>query len=114
MPRPRRSAQLHEVTTKAASQAIWTPDDVTVPTGGHEIRQVTSGRFDVPIGIQFHGQSLLVANSAYFPLDLSNLRILRVFVGETSLPLIRPRLSAISVPAPAASLCQGDRARKAI
>ena len=61
-------------------------------------RRITDVRFDVPIGLRFQGDSLLVANSNYFPPEnQDHWLILKVFVGESGRPLIRPHIPAPSV-----------------
>jgi sugar lactone lactonase YvrE len=60
---------------------------------GREVRLISDPRFDVPIGITMQGNSLLLANSNYFPPENeAHWQLLKVYVGEPALPLIRPHV----------------------
>jgi sugar lactone lactonase YvrE len=59
---------------------------------GNEIRRISSPLFDSPWGLAWLGQSLLVTNADIQPVESpSRWNVLKVFVGETGLPLNRPR-----------------------
>jgi sugar lactone lactonase YvrE len=59
---------------------------------GNEIRRISSPLFDSPWGLAFMGQSLLVTNADIQPVESPNRwNVLKVFVGESGLPLNRPR-----------------------
>jgi hypothetical protein len=61
---------------------------------GNEIRRISSPLFHSPWGLAFVGKSLLVTNGDLEPGDNPDAwKIFKVFVGETGLPLIRPRTS---------------------
>jgi outer membrane protein assembly factor BamB len=58
---------------------------------GNEIRRISSPLFDSPWGLAWQGQSLLVTNADIQPVESPDKWIvLKVFVGETGLPLNRP------------------------
>ena len=60
---------------------------------GNEIRRISDPRFHSPWGLAFLGNSLLVTNGDLEPGDHPEAwKIFRVAVGETGLPLIRPRV----------------------
>ena len=72
------------------------PNEVAVldPTG-NEIGRISSPLFHSPWGLAFVGKSLLVTNGDLEPGDHPDAwKIFKVFVGETGLPLNRPRTSA--------------------
>jgi hypothetical protein len=59
---------------------------------GNEIRRISSPLFHSPWGLAFSGKSLLVANGDLEPADNPDAwKIFKVYVGETGLPLNRPR-----------------------
>lgn len=59
---------------------------------GNEIRRISRPLFDSPWGLAFMGQSLLVTNAdIQLPESPSRWNVLKVFVGETGLPLNRPK-----------------------
>jgi sugar lactone lactonase YvrE len=61
---------------------------------GNEVRRISSALLDTPWGLAFMGQSLLVTNADIQPVDSPNRwQVLKVFVGESGLPLNRPRTS---------------------
>ncbi|MEP6468613.1 MAG: SMP-30/gluconolactonase/LRE family protein [Chloroflexota bacterium] len=61
---------------------------------GNEIRRISSPLFHSPWGLAFMGNSLLVTNGDLEPGDNPDAwKIFKVFVGETGLPLNRPRTS---------------------
>lgn len=61
---------------------------------GNEIRRISSPLFDSPWGLAFLGQSLLVTNASIEPFENpDHWKVLKVFVGESGLPLNRPRTS---------------------
>jgi sugar lactone lactonase YvrE len=63
------------------------------PTG-NEIRRISSPLFDSPWGLAFMGRSLLVTNADIRPVESPDRwKVLKVFVGESGLPLNRPRTS---------------------
>src|ERR1700730_18359046 len=63
------------------------------PTG-NEIRRISSPLFDSPWGLAFMGRSLLVTNADIQPVESPDRwKVLKVFVGESGLPLNRPRTS---------------------
>jgi sugar lactone lactonase YvrE len=71
------------------------PNQIAVldPAGG-EIRRLSSPLFHSPWGLAFIGNSLLVTNGDLEPGDNPDAwKIFKVFVGETGLPLNRPRTS---------------------
>jgi outer membrane protein assembly factor BamB len=58
---------------------------------GNEIRRISSPLFDSPWGLAWQGQSLLVTNADIQPVESpGKWTVLKVFVGETGLPLNRP------------------------
>jgi hypothetical protein len=69
------------------------PDQVAVlDPAGNEIRRLSSPLFHSPWGLAFVGKSLLVTNGDLEPGDDPDAwKIFKVFVGETGLPLVRPR-----------------------
>ena len=71
------------------------PNQIAVlDPAGNEIRRISSPLFDSPWGLAFMGQSLLVTNAdIQEPRIPANWNVLKVFVGETGLPLNRPRTS---------------------
>jgi len=61
---------------------------------GNEIRRISSPLFHSPWGLAFSGKSLLVTNGDLEPADNPDAwKIFKVYVGETGLPLNRPRTS---------------------
>ena len=61
---------------------------------GKEMRRISSPLFDSPWGLAFMGQSLLVTNADIQPVESPDRwKVLKVFVGESGLPLNRPRTS---------------------
>ena len=71
------------------------PNQIAVlDPAGNEIRRISSPLFDSPWGLAFMGKSLLVTNADIQPVETpANWKVLKVFVGETGLPLNRPRTS---------------------
>jgi hypothetical protein len=69
------------------------PNQVAVlDPAGNEIRRISDPRFNSPWGLAFMGNSLLVTNGDLEPGDNPDAwKIFKVFVGETGLPLNRPR-----------------------
>ncbi len=69
------------------------PNQVAVlDPAGNEIRRISSPLFDSPWGLAFIGQSLLVTNASIEPFESpDHWKVLKVFVGESGLPLNRPR-----------------------
>ena len=70
------------------------PNQVAVLNpSGDEIRRISDPRFFSPWGLAFMGNSLLVTNGDLEPGDHpDNWKIFKVAVGETGLPLNRPRV----------------------
>jgi sugar lactone lactonase YvrE len=70
------------------------PNQVAVlDPAGNEIRRISDARFHSPWGLAFLGNSLLVTNGDLEPADNPDAwKIFRVDVGETGLPLNRPRV----------------------
>jgi hypothetical protein len=71
------------------------PNQIAVlDPAGNEIRRISDPRFHSPWGLAFMGNTLLVANGDLEPDDNPDAwKIFRVDVGETGLPLNRPRTS---------------------
>ena len=71
------------------------PNQVAVlDPAGNEIGRISSPLFHSPWGLAFVGKSLLVTNGDLEPADNPDAwKIFKVFVGETGLPLNRPRSS---------------------
>jgi sugar lactone lactonase YvrE len=73
---------------------IGTNQIAVLDPGGKEIRRISSPLFDSPWGLAFMGQSLLVTNADIQPVESPDRwKVLKVFVGESGLPLNRPRTS---------------------
>lgn len=71
---------------------IGTNQVAVLDPAGNEIRRISSPLFDSPWGLAFMGQSLLVTNADIQPRENSDRwKVLKVFVGESGLPLNRPR-----------------------
>ena len=70
------------------------PNQVAVlDPSGAEIRRISDARFHCPWGLAFLGNSLLVTNGDLEPGDNPDAwKIFKVAVGETGLPLNRPRV----------------------
>ena len=70
------------------------PNQVAVlDPAGNEIRRISDPRFHSPWGLAFMGNSLLVTNGDLEPGDHPDAwKIFKVAVGETGLPLNRPRV----------------------
>jgi sugar lactone lactonase YvrE len=70
------------------------PNQVAVlDPAGNEIRRISDPRFHSPWGLAFMGKSLLVTNGDLEPADNPDAwKIFKVDVGETGLPLNRPRV----------------------
>jgi sugar lactone lactonase YvrE len=70
------------------------PNQVAVlDPAGNEIRRISDPRFFSPWGLAFMGNSLLVTNGDLEPGDHpDNWKIFKVAVGETGLPLNRPKV----------------------
>lgn len=61
---------------------------------GNEVHRISSPLFDSPWGLAWMGQSLLVTNADIQPTESPDRwNVLKVFVGETGLPLNRPGTS---------------------
>jgi len=73
---------------------IGTNQIAVLDPAGNEIRRISSPLFDSPWGLAFMGQSLLVTNASIEPTEIpDHWKVLKVFVGESGLPLNRPRTS---------------------
>ena len=73
---------------------IGTNQIAVLDPAGKEIRRISSPLFDSPWGLAFMGQSLLVTNADIQPVESPDRwKVLKVFVGESGLPLNRPRTS---------------------
>ena len=73
---------------------IGTNQIAVLDPAGNEIRRISSPLFDSPWGLAFMGESLLVTNADIQPVESPNRwKVLKVFVGESGLPLNRPRTS---------------------
>ena len=82
---------------------IGTNQIAVLDPAGNEIRRISSPLFDSPWGLAFMGQSLLVTNADIQPVESADRwKVLKVFVGETGLPLNRPRTTSEDSPAAAA------------
>jgi len=71
------------------------PNQVAVlDPAGNEINRISDPRFHSPWGLAFMGKSLLVTNGDLEPATNPDAwKIFKVYVGETGLPLNRPRTS---------------------
>ena len=69
------------------------PNQIAVlDPAGNEIRRISSPLFHSPWGLAFSGKSLLVTNGDLEPADNpAAWKIFKVYVGETGLPLNRPK-----------------------
>ena len=69
------------------------PNQIAVlNSAGDEIGRISDARFHSPWGLAFSGKSLLVTNGDLEPGDNPDAwKIFKVYVGETGLPLIRPK-----------------------
>jgi sugar lactone lactonase YvrE len=69
------------------------PNQIAVlDPAGNEIRRISDTRFFSPWGLAFSGKSLLVTNGDLEPGDNPDAwKIFKVYVGETGLPLNRPK-----------------------
>lgn len=69
------------------------PNQIAVlDPAGDEIGRISDPRFHSPWGLAFMGKSLLVTNGDLEPADNPDAwKIFKVYVGETGLPLIRPK-----------------------
>ncbi len=75
---------------------IGTNQIAVLDPAGNEIRRISSPLFDSPWGLAFLGQSLLVTNAdIQEPGSPAKWTVLKVFVGESGLPLNRPRISPV-------------------
>jgi hypothetical protein len=73
---------------------IGTNQIAVLDPAGNEIRRISSPLFDSPWGLAFMGQSLLVTNASIEPFENpDHWKVLKVYVGESGLPLNRPRTS---------------------
>jgi sugar lactone lactonase YvrE len=72
------------------------PNQIAVlDPAGNEIRRISSPLFDSPWGLAFMGQSLLVTNASIEPFESpDHWKVLKIYVGESGLPLNRPRTSS--------------------
>ena len=71
---------------------IGTNQIAVLDPAGNEIRRISSPLFDSPWGLAFIGQSLLVTNASIEPFESpDHWKVLKVFVGESGLPLNRPK-----------------------
>ena len=74
---------------------IGTNQIAVLDPAGNEIRRISSRLFDSPWGLAFMGRSLLVTNADIQPVESPHRwKVLKVFVGETGLPLNRPRTTS--------------------
>ena len=74
---------------------IGTNQIAVLDPAGNEIRRISSPLFDSPWGLAFMGQSLLVTNASIEPFESpDHWKVLKVYVGESGLPLNRPRTSS--------------------
>jgi hypothetical protein len=74
---------------------IGTNQIAVLDPAGNEIRRISSPLFDSPWGLAFIGQSLLVTNADIQPVESPDRwKVLKVFVGESGLPLNMPRTSS--------------------
>ena len=73
------------------------PNQIAVlDPAGDEIQRISSPLFHSPWGLAFSGTSLLVTNGDLEPADNPDAwKIFKVYVGETGLPLNRPRTSPL-------------------
>lgn len=73
---------------------LFSTDEVAVlDRAGREVHRIASKMFDIPLGMTFLGDSLLVASSNMLPPDNpTHSQILKIDVGEPGLPPIRPAL----------------------
>jgi hypothetical protein len=69
------------------------PNEIAVlDPAGNEINRISDPRFHSPWGLAFQGNSLLVTNGDLEPADNPDAwKIFKVYVGETGLPLDRPK-----------------------
>ena len=69
------------------------PNQIAVlDPAGDEIGRISDPRFHSPWGLAFSGKSLLVTNGDLEPADNPDAwKIFKVYVGETGLPLNRPK-----------------------
>ena len=69
------------------------PNEIAVlDPAGNEIDRISDPRFHSPWGLAFQGNSLLVTNGDLEPADNPDAwKIFKVYVGETGLPLNRPK-----------------------
>jgi sugar lactone lactonase YvrE len=73
---------------------IGTNQIAVLDPSGTELRRISSPLFDSPWGLAFMGQSLLVTNADIQPVESpDHWKVLKVFVGESGLPLNMPRTS---------------------
>jgi sugar lactone lactonase YvrE len=73
---------------------IGTNQIAVLDPSGNEMRRISSPLFDSPWGLAFIGRSLLVTNADIQPVESPDRwKVLKVFVGESGLPLNRPRTS---------------------
>ena len=70
------------------------PNQIAVlDPAGNEINRISDPRFHSPWGLAFQGNSLLVTNGDLEPADNPDAwKIFKVYVGETGLPLNRPKM----------------------
>ncbi len=70
------------------------PNEIAVlDPAGNEIERISDPRFHSPWGLAFQGKSLLVTNGDLEPADNpAAWKIFKVYVGETGLPLNRPKV----------------------
>jgi hypothetical protein len=74
---------------------IGTNQIAVLDPAGNEIRRISSRLFDSPWGLAFMGRSLLVTNADIQPIESpARWKVLKVFVGESGLPLNRPRTTS--------------------
>jgi sugar lactone lactonase YvrE len=73
---------------------IGTNQIAVLDPSGNESRRISSPLFDSPWGLAFMGKSLLVTNADIQPVESPDRwKVLKVFVGESGLPLNMPRTS---------------------
>jgi sugar lactone lactonase YvrE len=70
------------------------PNQIAVlDPSGNEVRRISSPLFDSPWGLAWMGKSLLVTNADIQPVESPDRwDVLKVYVGETGLPLNRPKI----------------------
>jgi sugar lactone lactonase YvrE len=68
---------------------------IELDSAGNVIHTITNSAFDIPLGVSFRGNTLLVADSNTFPPpDQDAWKLLSVYVGEPGLPPLQPDIPA--------------------